>query len=437
MRDRNERHVLQALLESTYVTQTEIAQRAGLSRATVSDIVKALEASGLINRREMPRTTAASAGRPPKTISLDPDAGTVLGLDIGRDHIRLVAGGLADGPDEIRQVAADEGLRFEVSERPEKALPLAIGWMRRWMEAEGRSWDRLVGIGVSLAGPVDHDRVDLATPSVMRAWRGIPIAEELRNRLGVNVPVLIENDASLGALAELHWGAARDHRHVLYLKCSSGIGAGLILDGELFHGARGFAGELGHTLIPGREVADSPLCTVCGNCCLEQVASPKAITLRLGMSYSNDAFKAVADAARNEDERGKHRKAFAAAAQDLGRALANVVDLLNPELILIGGQLGEHGFDLSYDGLVSELRRTAYAPTLDGVVVRRAERRRSGPAEGAVLLVLQEELASFLQRRLDTRSARKATPAAGSVRRPTHSATARPARSSRAASKAA
>jgi predicted NBD/HSP70 family sugar kinase len=231
----------------------------------------------------------------------------------------------------------------------------------------------VLGAGVALAGPVDARR-DVVHPStILPSWTGIAPAAELRRRLGV--PVHVDNDANLGALAEWADGAGAGTRDLVYLSLGPGIGAGLIAGGRLVRGAGGTAGEIGHVEVdPG-----GALCR-CGNRgCLETVAAAPALVELLerahGPGISLERVLALAEA----DEPGA-RRALGDAGRMVGRVLAGVVNVLNPELVVIGGELSRAG-----DVLLGPLRE---ALTLHAIRPAVADARVVAGALGARAQVL-------------------------------------------------
>src|SRR5262249_8671411 len=158
------------------------------------------------------------------------------------------------------------------------ALDVAARLVDCALEESGASRERVLGVGVAIAGPVDQARGTIHPGSILPGWSGIDAGAELGRRLGLAVH--IDNDANPGALAEVTLGAGRNARHACYVQISSGIGAGLIVDGRPYHGARGVAGEIGHVAVDEA----GPICR-CGNRgCLETLASGPALVSLLRTS---------------------------------------------------------------------------------------------------------------------------------------------------------
>jgi predicted NBD/HSP70 family sugar kinase len=197
------------------------------------------------------------------------------------------------------------------------------------------------------------------------------------------MPVRVENDANLGALAEIVWGAGRDCSDVVYVKAATGIGAGLVLRGRLYHGFAGTAGELGHLTVDD----SGPVCR-CGNRgCLEAFAGAEAIVEPLRRRYGDDMTLRRVVALAQEGDLGCAR-VVADAGTALGLAIAGVCNLLAPERVIIGGELAQAG-ELLLEPVREMVRRSAIAATRQttvsaGVLAERAE------VLGAVALVLRE-----------------------------------------------
>jgi predicted NBD/HSP70 family sugar kinase len=202
------------------------------------------------------------------------------------------------------------------------------------------------------------------------------------SRLGL--PVYVDNDANLGALAELHWGAGRGSSMLVYLKVATGIGAGLVVGGRIFHGAGGTAGEIGHTMMD----EDGPICRCGSRGCLEMVASAPALVemLRPSLGDHVTAEDVLEHAAAGD---ARCRRAIGDAGRHIGHALANLCNLFNPERIVVGGSLGSAG-DVLLEPLREAVeRRTIPSAAADvdivpGVLGDRAEML------GAVALVIYE-----------------------------------------------
>jgi predicted NBD/HSP70 family sugar kinase len=265
---------------------------------------------------------------------------------MAHDHVRAVL------TDVVGTVLWDQTRPMAVDGDPERALDTAVRLIDSALADVGVPREKVLGLGAGFACPVDKDRRRLHAEGIMPGWVGVQPVDELAGRTGL--PVQIINDANAGVLAERRFGAARDCADVVYLRLSSGIGAGVVCDGRMLLGYGGLAGELGHfTVEPTGAVCR------CGNRgCLETVASPTAIADLLTRSWNRPVSGTdLADLLRTGD-RGTLR-AVEDAGDAVGRALAFTVMLLNPELIVVGGDLAAAG-----EALFEPMRRSLMRSTM-------------------------------------------------------------------------
>ena len=317
--------VLRALTDRTALSRAELVQRTGLARATVGSVIDDLIEAGLVHKSTEPSAPGARTGRPPQLLSLEPRAGYAVGLDVGHDHVRTIL------TDLIGTTLWDESVAMAVDGDPRRALDTAVDLIGRAIGETGVPRERVLGLGIGIACPVDTDG-ELYPDGIMPGWVGLRPADELAERTGLAARLV--NDANAGVLAERRFGAARSCANTVYLRLSSGIGAGLVCDGRVLLGSGGFAGEIGHVTVDPR----GDVCR-CGNRgCLETVASPPALAGLLSRSWGRTVTPAeLADLIRRGD-RGALR-AVEDAGDAVGRALAFTVMLFNPELIVVGGDL--------------------------------------------------------------------------------------------------
>ena len=338
--------VLRALAERRQLSRSEIVSRTGLARATVSSIIYELMNGSLV--RETPAADAAGirTGRPPQVLSLVPGAAYALGLDIAHDHVRAVL------TDVVGTALWDATEPMAVDHDPERALDTAERLIATALDETGVPREKVLGLGAGFACPVDKDRQRLYAAGIMPGWVEVRPVEELARRTGFAVQII--NDANAGVLAECRYGAAQGCDNTVYLRLSSGIGAGAVCDGRMLLGHGGIAGELGHMIAEPRGI----LCR-CGNRgCLETVASPAAVAALLARSWGRSVDPAELPALLDSGDRGTAR-AIEDAGEAVGRALAITVMMLNPELIIVGGELAA-----ARDTLFEPMRRTIERNTM-------------------------------------------------------------------------
>ena len=327
LRNANRLRIVDVLRTTGSASRADIARATGLSRTTVSTLVGDLVDLGLIVERPVPG--AARRGRPPVLLSLEPSAGAAVGIDFDHDKLRVAVSDLA------RTVLAETSAPCDVDHDAGRSLDAAASLVADLLAEAGVEEERVLGAGMALAGPVDARRGTAHHSAILPGWAGVDAAAELERRLGI--PVHLDNDATLGALAEATFGAATGVRYAAYVSISSGIGAGLIADGRPFRGDRGTAGEIGHIMLD----PEGPICR-CGNRgCLETFASSDALTALLRPSRGEITIKQLIGLACEGDP--GCRRAIADAGRAVGRVLAGLVNLFNPGMVVIGGDLAEAG----------------------------------------------------------------------------------------------
>lgn len=382
LRMQNRRRVLEALRCSGALSQAEIARQTGLSRATVSSLVSELRGAGLVVDAPAERQATSQGGRPPVVLALDDSAGAVLGIDFGHSHVRVAVANLA------HTVLAERCVYLDVDGDAQRPMAAAVEMVGEVLTEAGVDRSRVLGVGMGLPGPIDRARGTVGSPSILPGWVGVRAAEEMSTRLGL--PVALDNDANLGALAETMWGAGQGLTHVAYIKASTGIGSGLVIDGRLYRGATGSAGEIGHTVVD-----EQGLVCYCGNRgCLETLAGGAAIIDLLRRSHggrfgeSLPANLGTVLRLAAEGDLGC-RRALGDVSHQIGIAVANLCNLFNPQRVVIGGTLSLAG-DLVLEPIRRAVRRhttPVTAGTVDvvaGILGDRAE------VLGALALVLRE-----------------------------------------------
>src|SRR5215213_5985474 len=365
LRRLNRQRVIDALRTHGTISRAEIARRTGLSRSTVSSLVSDLQADGLLaERAEHGAAHGEQGGRPPILLSFEASAGVALGIGFDHDHVRVALGDLSS------RILAERAVPMDTDHEAQEGLDVALAMVEELLAEAGVDRSRVIGAGLGLPGPVDQIDGVIGSSAILPGWVGVAAGEEMRRRL--DVPVSVDNDANLGALAELTHGAGRGASELVYLKVSSGIGAGLILGGRLHRGTGGVAGELGHILV----APEGAVCR-CGNRgCLETAASTGALLEMLRRSHGELTVAEMLRLAREGDL--GCRRVISDAGRVVGSAAAFVFNMLNPQRLVVGGDLAEAG-DLLLDGVRSSLRLSAlpaaaeHAPVVAGVLGERAQ----------------------------------------------------------------
>ena len=321
LREANTEQIIEVLRLHGPMTQAEIARSTGLSPATVSNLI------GDLRHRRIVRTDPSGPpNRRAVDLTLDPGAGVVVGVDFGKRHCRLAVSDVAD------VILAEERHTIEPGHRVDEGARDTAADVERLLAESGRERAEVLAVAVGVPGPIDPATGRLGSPGILPGWADVHIAGAFQAALGV--PVVVDNDANLGALGEMHWGAGRGFCDFTYLKVTTGIGAGLVLDGRLYRGAAGTAGEIGHTTID----ENGPVC-MCGNRgCLElYAATPALLELLRGRAESAMTVRDLLELSAAGDP--GCRRVLEDAGRHIGVALANLCNLISPQRIIVGGEL--------------------------------------------------------------------------------------------------
>jgi predicted NBD/HSP70 family sugar kinase len=342
-RRRSREQLLAAIRDGGGVTRGDICAATGLSRSAVAGGVAALLAEGVVAEREPGPAGAAGRGRRAALLQVVERGGVVCGIDFGHAH---VAAALAGTGGEIR---AERRIAIDVDAQAQTALDTAAGLVADLLAESGLAISGVLAVAAGIPGPLDLATNRVRSPTILSGWVDVAPDAELARRIGA--PVHVRNDADMGAQGELRFGAARGYGDFIYVKASHGVGAGHVLGGRPYRGAAGVAGEIGHTQVS----ADGARCR-CGNRgCLEAVVSIDEIRRQL------DAVGGGAAEAR----------VLAEAGRALGRVLADLCNCLNPEAIVLGGELGATG-EAFVAGVREAIDRRAQPAVAQAVSIRAA-----------------------------------------------------------------
>ena len=376
--------LLQLIWKESRISRAEISRRTGLSRSTVSAVVSDLISAGLVAEIG---AGPSRGGRRPIELQFQYDADGLLGVDLGASHVAVALTNLHG------EVRAFSERSWPVREDPQGALSLMAELCEEVLPRWPGGSPRMVGIGVGVPSPVDPRQPDRLSDTVVPAWRGVSVTSDLRDRYGL--PLLLDNDANLGALAEHWWGASRAVDDSVFIKVATGIGAGHIIGGRIYRGATGTAGEIGHMAIDSH----GPRC-VCGlSGCLVTYVGTEALLRRArellaaGRDSQLPRRKLTITQLENAVLAGDPvaLEVVREAADHLGTAVAGLLNLVNPAVVTIGGSLARLG-----ELLLEPVRQSVRARTLvTSVAAARIVASELGPrdvAVGAATLVLQAAL---------------------------------------------
>ncbi|MDT4894080.1 MAG: hypothetical protein QOE97_3115 [Pseudonocardiales bacterium] len=345
LREFNRRRVLAAVRAGRATNRSQLCTVTGLSRSTVTGLVGELLAERALAEIIDDPDAGRGVGRPAQRLTIAPRHDLVIAIDLGHSHCRI---GILDS---AAQIVAEDSSAMDVDSSAERALNHVSGVIDRLLAQLGTDRSRVVGGGLGLPAPVNTTTGTVGPGSVLPKWVDRHPADELQRHLGL--PIAIDNDANLGALAEIAFGAARGLSNVIYVKVSTGIGAGLVLGGQVYRGTSGRAGEIGHVPVD----PSGPVCR-CGNRgCLETVASVTQVLAMLQPSHAQPMTTLALAELVAADDAGA-RRVVSDAGRLIGRVLADTVNNLNPQIIVLGGELSMAG-DPLLDGVRESIDRFA------------------------------------------------------------------------------
>jgi predicted NBD/HSP70 family sugar kinase len=367
----NLERVVRAVRLAGSLTQAEIARSTGLSAATVSNIVRELRDNGTVQV-----TPTSSGGRRARSVALSGDAGIVVGVDFGHSHLRVAVGNLA------HQVLAEQSEPIDVDASASEGFDRAEQLVGRLVESTGISRGKVLGVGLGVPGPIDVETGTLGSTAILPGWIGINPRQELADRLGV--PVQVDNDANLGALGELVWGGGRGVKDLAYIKVASGVGAGLVIDGRIYRGPGGTAGEIGHITLD----ESGPVCR-CGNRgCLETFTAARYVLELLRGSHGEGLTIPKMVQLGREGDPGC-RRVIGDVGRHIGMGVASLSNLLNPSRVVLGGDLAEAG-ELVLGPIRESVSRYAIPSAAQRLSVMPGALGARAEVLGALALVLSE-----------------------------------------------
>ena len=336
----NRRLILSLLRQQGAVSRAELASLTGLSAAAVTFVVSELIADTLVVERE---AVAGATGRRPTPIDINYDAHLTVGFKLHRHHIECVLTDLATTPLIASDVAISDPAPTAIIETIASTIP-------HLLQRAGRKNVGLMGIGVSIPGEINA-ATGVCLQSPRFGWRDLPFAEMLAER--VHAPVWIDDDVNAFAVAQRLFGVGRQHRNFAALAIGAGIGCSLVIDGKIYHGSRSAAGKLGHTI----SVPNGRLCE-CGRhgCLMAHAAEPFMLDEWSRLTGQTIAWEPFVDAVQAGD--GTSLAILEDAGTRIGHHLADMVNLFDPEVIVVGGEAVALG-----DALLDPIRREMEART--------------------------------------------------------------------------
>ncbi|HTP18869.1 MAG TPA: ROK family transcriptional regulator [Solirubrobacteraceae bacterium] len=322
-------HLVGMIRDEGPISRSQLSRAIGLPRSTTTALVAELLRDGLID--EAPARSGgvgSGSGRPATLLSLHRPNGLVVGFDFGHRHIRVA---VASGDGEL---LAEESTPLDVDGYAENALNSARDLLSVVLDRAGVSLTDIRAAAAGIPAPLSNRTNRVGSPTILASWVDLDPREELRRRTGL--AVALGNDAAFGALGEMAYGAARDLTDFIYVKASNGIGAALVLNGQLYRGSHGMAGEIGHT-----QIDPTGAWCRCGNRgCLEATVSIDVVRRQLeplGLDPHDPT----------DMEHPVATKVLAESGRTVGVVIANLCNTLNPEAVILGGDLASTGPDFT------------------------------------------------------------------------------------------
>jgi predicted NBD/HSP70 family sugar kinase len=351
-------------------TRGELGAVTGLARSTVAQRIDALIGAGLVVEVGGAPSTG---GRPPSLLGFNADAGVVLAADLGATHSRIAVCNL------LAESLAETTAELDINSGPEAVL----GWLEQTFDellAEiGKTRGEVGGVGIGVPGPVDFARGMAVNPPIMAGWHLYPVKDRLATRY--RAPVLVDNDVNIMALGE-YWVMEPKFDDFVFVKVGTGIGSGMIMGGVLHRGADGAAGDIGHV----RATSDEVVCRCGNNGCLEASAGGGALAAQLRASGldvtgGRDVVRLL------EQGNEEATRAVRQAGRLIGQVLASMVNLLNPSLIMIGGDLARAEQQLLAGIREVVYQRSTTLSTTDLSITASALRDRAGITGAAAMAI--------------------------------------------------
>lgn len=383
MRELNRTLVLDVVRQRSPVSRAAISRETSLAKPTVSAIVEDLVEEGLV-REVGVGPTASGGGRPPILLEFNARSQFIVGVQVGVRRTNLVVADALGHELDRRQISTPNG-------SADKALRAIAEQVNQLVKSSGAARKRLSAVGVCIPGLIDmHSGTCLLAPNL--EWRDVPVSELLEAELGV--PIFVVNTAHAAVVVETIDGAAQGAENVVLIYAGRGVGAAVMAEGRLMHGSFGLAGEIGHCHVPGATTRCK-----CGKIgCLETLTDGPAIVRAVASAIEagrDSKLRAVSGTMTAEDVAGAAEEGdelaievLGEAGRQLGLAASWLINLFNPEVLLVGGGVAEAGAPL-LGPLEAAAREHTLLQSASGVAIRPWTLGRDAGVRGAILVALQ------------------------------------------------
>ncbi len=380
--------ILRLIHAQTQTSRVELAELSGLSTAAITGIVNSLVTRNLLVEQRQ----RAAMGRKRILLAMRPDLGYVAGVDLGTVNLRICI------TDFNGTVVAGREVPSEMFRGRTEVLARAFALLRELLTQAGVGEGLLKGIGIGFSGVIDVARgmiLSYPRPGQIEQWKNTPLRSMAEQEFGI--PVLLEDSVRTIATMERLHGKGRNYQNFVYVDVGVGVGAAIFIDGRLYRGHGGSAGEFGHMTVD----EDGPLCCCGSSGCLEAVASgaaiiegvktalrrgvPSRMTERDDFSIDTITLEMIAEAAALDDSLAC--RALSEAAAHIGAAAADLVNLLNPASIIFGGALFRAAPEMLISSIRSAIRHRAMAKSVSDVVIQSSPLTEVAGAHGAARLI--------------------------------------------------
>jgi predicted NBD/HSP70 family sugar kinase len=367
------------------ISRAEIARRTGLSAATITGITTDLIEDNLVFEKEQ---GDSSGGRRPILLALNPRGGFVVGLKLTEENVTAALTDL-----EATVIAKQTILIGDMS--LDMVINSIVDVIEKLEHQACIKQQNLFGVGIGLAGIIDADRGVLRYSPIF-GWHDVPLVDLLQTRL--KVPIFIDNDVNTFTLTERWFGKGQGVDNFLTVTVGRGIGMGIVVNGQLYQGVKGGAGEFGHTVIN----PEGSMCDCGKRGCLETYASDPALVRAAKKAFENGKITKAVNSIEElqtlaEEGDPGAETVFAQAGETLGRGIANLINVFNPELIIIGGE-GVRAGDLLFKPLCEAVDKYVMPGLADDTEIKIELWNDDAWARGAAGLVLRELFESPIHR---------------------------------------
>lgn len=375
------------------ISRADIARQLGVSRSAISHVVSEFMEQGLVIERDV---GASAGGRRPVLLGMNGKLGYLVGIDLGASHGQVIISDFA------AQVVAEQNRSLDITLGPEECMATMESMASAMLRQNGISVRQIRAVGISVPGPVIQSQGMVLAPPIMPGWSGFPIRGYFESLW--QCPVVLGNDAEFGALGEWVFGAGMGESYVVYIKVGTGVGAGFVINGRIYRGVNGSAGEIGHITL----VEDGPRCK-CGNRgCLEALSGGGAIAQRAIQAVKNGEHTTLAEIAKRKTittmdvaaaaRRGDlvAQKIIHDAGEYLGMAVSNLINLFNPGVVIIGGGVAQIG-DLFLEPMRVFARKNSLRASSQSVRITAAMLGNRSTALGAIVQAQTLALSDYLE----------------------------------------